>query len=132
MTAKPNIRDMSLEEIEALISSLGKQKYRARQIMKWLYTGGATSFAEMTTLARDFRTRMEGLTRIAEPTIDRIQTSQDGTKKILFRIEGNLFIESVLIPGREHGFKLAFGHLVNGFRSLGHDGTPYQRRPVWH
>ena len=102
MTAKPNIRDMSLEETEALIASLGKEKYRARQIMKWLYAGGATSFAEMTTLARDFRTRMEGLTRIAEPAIDRIQTSQDGTKKVLFRIEDDLFIESVLIPGRNH------------------------------
>jgi 23S rRNA (adenine2503-C2)-methyltransferase len=102
MTAKPNIRDMSLEEIEALIASLGKERYRALQIMKWLYTGGATSFAEMTTLARDFRTRMEDLTRIAEPAIDRIQTSQDGTKKVLFRIEGDLFIESVLIPGRNH------------------------------
>ena len=70
--------------------------------MKWLYIGGATSFEEMTTLAREFRTRMEGLTRIAEPAIDRIQTASDGTKKVLFRIEDGLFIESVLIPGRNH------------------------------
>jgi 23S rRNA (adenine2503-C2)-methyltransferase len=102
VTSKPNIRDLSLEEIEALIASLGKEKYRARQIMKWLYAGGATSFAEMTTLAREFRARMEGLTRIAEPAIDRIQESRDGTKKLLFRLEDDLFIESVLIPGRNH------------------------------
>jgi 23S rRNA (adenine2503-C2)-methyltransferase len=102
MKTKPNIRDLSLEEIEILIASLGKEKYRARQIMKWLYMGGATSYAEMTTLARDFRTRMEGFTCIAEPAIDRIQTSQDGTKKVLFRIGDDLFIESVLIPGRNH------------------------------
>ena len=102
MTEKPNIRDMSLAEIEALIASLGKEKYRARQIMKWLYLGGAASFAEMTTLARDFRARMEEITCIAEPAIDRIQTSADGTKKVCFRIAGDLFIESVLIPGRNH------------------------------
>ena len=102
MTAKPNIRDMSLDEIEALIQSLGKEKYRARQIMKGLYAGGATTFAEMTTLARDFRAKMEELTRIAEPAIDRIQTAQDGTKKVCFRVEGDLFVESVLIPGRNH------------------------------
>ncbi len=70
--------------------------------MKWLYTGGVTSFAEMTTLARDFRSRMEELTRIAEPAIEEIQASQDGTKKVLFRLEDGLFIESVLIPGRNH------------------------------
>jgi 23S rRNA (adenine2503-C2)-methyltransferase len=102
MTEKPNIRNMSLIEIEALIANLGKEKYRARQIMKWLYNGGATSFAEMTTLARDFRSRMEELTRISEPSIEKIQASQDGTKKVLFRLEDGLFIESVLIPGRNH------------------------------
>ncbi len=102
MTEKPNIRDMSLDEIAALIASLGKEKYRARQIMKGLYAAGATTFAEMTTLARDFRARMEELTRIAEPAIDRIQTAQDGTKKVCFRTEDHLFVESVLIPGRNH------------------------------
>jgi len=102
VTSKPNIRDLSLEEIEALIASLGKEKYRARQIMKWLYMGGATAFAEMTTLAREFRSRMEELTRISEPAIDRIQESRDGTKKLLFRLDDGLFIESVLIPGRNH------------------------------
>ena len=45
-------------------------------------------------LAREFRTRMEGLTRIAEPAIDRIQTASDGTKKVLFRIEDGLFIKA--------------------------------------
>jgi 23S rRNA (adenine2503-C2)-methyltransferase len=43
---------MSLSEIEALIGRLGKEKYRARQIMKCLYRKGATSFAEMTALSR--------------------------------------------------------------------------------
>ena len=102
VTSKPNIRDLSLEEMEDLIVGLGKEKYRARQIMKWLYSGQATAFAEMTSLARDFRLRLDDLARIAEPQIDRIQTSQDGTRKLLFRLEDGLFIESVLIPGRNH------------------------------
>ena len=102
MTHRPNIRDLSLPEIEAFIASLGKEKYRARQIMKWLYQSGATSFAEMTTLGRDFRTRMEERFIIAEPSFNRIQTSADGTKKALFRLSDGLAIESVLIPGRNH------------------------------
>ena len=99
---KPNIRDMSLEEIESLIASLGKEAYRARQVMKWLYQKEATSFAEMTTLSQKFRSRMEELVFIAEPTLNRIQASTDGTKKALFRLSDGLFIESVLIPGRNH------------------------------
>jgi 23S rRNA (adenine2503-C2)-methyltransferase len=45
---------------------------------------------------------MEDLVVLTEPSIDRIQTSSDGTKKVLFRLADGLFIESVLIPGRNH------------------------------
>jgi 23S rRNA (adenine2503-C2)-methyltransferase len=70
--------------------------------MKWLYRSGVSSFADMTTLARDFRARIETLARIDYPRIAKIATSQDGTKKLLFRLEDDLFIESVLIPGKNH------------------------------
>jgi hypothetical protein len=30
----------------------------------------------------------------------------------------------ILIPGRKHGLKLGFGHLVNWLWTLGHDGLP--------
>jgi 23S rRNA (adenine2503-C2)-methyltransferase len=99
---KFNIRDMSLAEIEALITNLGKEAYRARQVMKWLYQKGATSFSEMTTLSGEFRARLEEMVFIAEPALDRIHSSADGTKKALFRLADGLFIESVLIPGRNH------------------------------
>ncbi len=102
MTDRPNIRDLSLEQIEALIVSQGKQKYRARQIMKWLYQTGATSFAQMTTLARAFRADMEERFIASEPALDRIQTSADGTRKVLFRLGDGLAVESVLIPGKNH------------------------------
>ncbi len=99
---KPNLKDMSLEELETFISGLGKEKYRARQIMKWLYQLNAGSFAEMTNLSKEFRSRMTDLARIGGPEIIKIQTAKDGTKKILFKLEDGLFIESVLIPGKNH------------------------------
>jgi len=102
MKARQNIRDLSLPEIEAVIAGLGKEKYRARQIMKWLYQTGATSFAQMSTLARELRVRLEELFVVAEPALELIQTSADGTRKILFRLDDGLAVESVLIPGRNH------------------------------
>jgi 23S rRNA (adenine2503-C2)-methyltransferase len=95
-----NIRDMSLEEIESFISSLGKEKYRARQIMKWLYSQGAKSFDEMTTLSRAVRNQLNEMACITLPEIAKVQQSSDGTRKILFRLQDNSFIESVLIPGK--------------------------------
>jgi len=97
-----NIRDLSLEEIESFISRLGKERYRARQIMKELYCGGKQSFEEMTTLSKSFRSRMNELACAALPKIEKVQHSADGTKKVLFRLEDNRFIESVLIPGKNH------------------------------
>jgi 23S rRNA (adenine2503-C2)-methyltransferase len=99
---KVNLKNLSLTEIEDLILSLGKERYRAKQIMKWMYHQGVTSFDDMTTLARDFRTRIAELALIGQPEIIKIRASRDGTKKVLLKLEDGLFIESVLIPGKNH------------------------------
>ena len=98
----PNLLDFTLEEMEEFISSLGKEIFRARQIMKWLHQSGSVSFEDMTTLSRDFRAKLSKLARISLPQIEKILTSTDGTKKALLRLEDGLFIESVLIPGKSH------------------------------
>jgi 23S rRNA (adenine2503-C2)-methyltransferase len=98
----PNLLDFTLEEMEEFISSLGKEKFRARQIRKCLYQSGIASFDDMTTLSRDFRSRLAQIARVGLPQIVKIQESKDGTKKALLRLEDGLFIESVLIPGKSN------------------------------
>ena len=100
--ALPNLLDFTLEEMEKFISSAGKEKFRARQIMKWLHQSGSLSFDDMTTLSRNFREKLAAIARIQRPEIIKILTSQDGTKKALLRLEDDLCIESVLIPGKSH------------------------------
>ena len=99
---KPNLKDLDLLEIETCIAPLGKETYRARQIMKWLYQHGAESFEEMTNLSKAFRAALNDIARIGQPDIAKTQTSADGTKKFLFRLEDGHSIESVLIPGKNH------------------------------
>jgi len=98
----PNLLDFTLEEMEEFISSSGKEKYRARQIMKWLHQSGSKSFDNMTTLSRNFRKSLSTIARIQRPEIVKIQKSHDGTQKALLELEDGLFIESVLIPGKSH------------------------------
>ena len=57
---------------------------------------------EMTNLSKEVRTVMAKEARIGNLEIVRTETSGDGTKKILFRLEDGLLIESVLIPGASH------------------------------
>ncbi|MBP7765907.1 MAG: 23S rRNA (adenine(2503)-C(2))-methyltransferase RlmN [Deltaproteobacteria bacterium] len=100
--ALPNLLDFPLPELEDFIAASGKEKYRARQIMKWLHQSGCLSFEAMTTLARDFRQTLAGTARLYRPSIAKIQKSQDGTQKVLLALEDGHFIESVLIPGKNH------------------------------
>ncbi len=100
--ARPNIKDMTLAEIESFILHLGKERYRARQIMKWLYQSGATSFHEMTNLSKDFRREIDEIARIGSLKIEAIQESRDGTKKVLFKLEDGHFIESVVLHEKNH------------------------------
>ena len=97
-----NLLDMTHDEIERLIARLGKETYRARQIMKWIYRSGVTDFDEMTNLSKGFRDEMKQLASISLPQIEEIQESRDGTKKVLFRLEDGCFIESVLIREKNH------------------------------
>lgn len=99
---KPNLKDMTPAELEQVISSLGKEKYRARQLLKWIYGAGVADLAAMTTLALDFRHQLVELVRISALETAGIQTAKDGTKKILYRLEDGLTVESVLIPGKNH------------------------------
>ena len=98
----PNLLDFTLEGMQAFISSLGKEKFRAPQIMKWLYQSSSVSFDDMTTLSRDFRAKLSKIARISRPQIVKVQESKDGTKKALLRLEDGFFIESVLIPGKNN------------------------------
>lgn len=99
---KPDLKDLTCTELEQLIAALGKEKFRARQIMKWLYGFGVNDLQAMTTLARELRGHLADQVRIGSLTIAGIQTAKDGTKKILYRLEDGLTVESVLIPGKNH------------------------------
>jgi 23S rRNA (adenine2503-C2)-methyltransferase len=98
----PNLRDMPPEELETFISGLGKERYRARQIMTWLYRKRVSSFQEMTTLSKTLQQYLAENTRLYSPLLVKTQVSQDTTKKVLFQLHDGHCVESVLIPGKTH------------------------------
>lgn len=50
-----NIFGLNLTELTSLITDLNLPKFRAKQIIEWLYQKHATSFDEMTNLSKDLR-----------------------------------------------------------------------------
>ena len=93
---------MDVHEIEDWAVDLGLEPYRGRQIRHWLFKRSATSFEEMTDLSKSLRSFLNEKADIN--CLDRVETlaSKDHTRKYLFRLPDGHFIESVLIPEREH------------------------------
>jgi 23S rRNA (adenine2503-C2)-methyltransferase len=96
--AKVDLKNCSLEELEAFIAGRGKERYRARQIFKWLYQKDAATFAEMSNLSKEFRNDLETSAFISTLSPETVEVSRDGTRKYLFRLADGNAIESVLIP----------------------------------
>ncbi len=95
---KADLKNFSLEELELFLQDLGKEKYRAKQIFKWMYQKNATVFDEMSNLSKDFRNELSSRAFISSIRPEVEESSSDGTRKYLFRLSDNRCVESVLIP----------------------------------
>ena len=89
---------MTLQGLETYISGLGKERFRAKQIFKWLYQMDATSFEQMTNVSKEFRNVLGQGAEISNLVPEVVEESEDGTKKYLFRLGDGSAVESVLIP----------------------------------
>jgi len=96
--ARPDLRSLGFSELSALVSRLGEQPYRARQLYSWLHRKGAASLDAMTDLPRAFRERLATETRLTTLAVDAVQESSDGTRKYRMRTWDGKFIESVYMP----------------------------------
>lgn len=95
---KPNIRDLSLEEIQQYFEKAGDKKFRADQVYEWLWQKHAHRFEEMTNLSKSLRTRLSEAFILPALTLDASQFSADGTIKSRFKTVDGHLVEGVLIP----------------------------------
>jgi 23S rRNA (adenine2503-C2)-methyltransferase len=93
-----DIKSLSLEQLQESMVDLGKAKFRALQVYKWLWQKGVTSFDEMTNVSKGTRVGLTERFYISQLEIATRQISEDGTEKIVWRCEDGSQIESVLIP----------------------------------
>jgi 23S rRNA (adenine2503-C2)-methyltransferase len=97
-SAKIEIKSLQVSDLEETVRRYGEPLYRARQIADWLYQKRVQSFDEMTDLSREFRARLASEFAFSKIDIVRVLGSRDTTRKFLFRLHDESFIETVLIP----------------------------------
>lgn len=106
-----DIKNMSLAELENFLTGMGKEKYRAVQIFKWIYHEGVEDFDGMTNLSKEFRNGLKESAVVSSLFAEKVETSKDGTKKFLFSLDDGEAVESVLIPS-ENRFTLCISSQV--------------------
>ena len=78
--------------------SLGASRYRGRQLATWIYRKGVVDLDAMTDLPRDFRARLAETAEATLPEVERATPSQDGSRKLVFRLADGARVSSVLMP----------------------------------
>ena len=103
-TAKTNLLGLDREGLERYFAdTLGEKRFRAQQVMKWIYHRHVTDFAEMTDLGKELRGKLERHAEVVPPKIMFEKPSADGTYKWLLGMDGGNAIEAVFIPDKGRG-----------------------------
>ena len=101
--ARRNLIGLDRQALAAEMAAIDMPAFRARQLWHWIYHRGATDFAAMTSLAKDFRVRLAEQFVIERPVIATAQHSVDGTRKWLLRFGDGQEVETVHIPEEDRG-----------------------------
>ena len=97
--SRTDLMALNPDALEGFVRNLGWPRYRAGQVLKWLYQKRVTRFSEMTNLSQSDRSHLEGHAMISRLEVIRHQRSSDDTEKFLLRLSDSQEVETVLIPG---------------------------------
>jgi 23S rRNA (adenine2503-C2)-methyltransferase len=96
--SRANLLGLHPSALEDVAVSLGASRYRGRQLATWIYRKGFVDLDAMTDLPRDFRVRLTETHEIALPELERETLSQDGSRKLVFRLADGRRVSAVLMP----------------------------------
>jgi len=88
----------TLSQLQEIVTGLGMPKFTAKQITDWLYKKDITSIDEMTNLSKKARELLSENFEFGLVPPEKVSVSSDGTKKYLYPVENNRFVEAAYIP----------------------------------
>ena len=98
---KKSLLGQTLTEIETVTGELGMPSFAGRQITDWLYKKQVRTIDAMTNLPLKGRERLKENYEVGRSDYSQVQNSADGTRKYLFPVADNKFVETVYIPDKE-------------------------------
>jgi 23S rRNA (adenine2503-C2)-methyltransferase len=102
--AKVNLLELDRAGMERFFAEeLGEKRFRAHQMMKWIYHHRVVDFEKMTDVGKALRAKLAERAEIRAPKILVEQKSADGTTKWVLGLDGGNAIETVYIPEPTRG-----------------------------
>jgi len=101
MSKNIDLKSLSKEETYLFATEHGLPKYRADQLLHWIYERYVVSLQEITEFSKALRSELAQAAYISNLMLTSRQRSQDSTEKFLFSLEDGQTIESVLIPAED-------------------------------
>jgi 23S rRNA (adenine2503-C2)-methyltransferase len=95
---KTDIRTLSLDDLTLFFESNGEKKFRAKQVMEWLWKKSVTRFEDMTNLSAATKELLAAHYNLQGITLVDQQISADKTIKCAFEVDAGKVVEGVLIP----------------------------------
>ncbi len=92
---------MTRDELAAEMAAIGEAKFRVKQLWHWIYHQGVVDFARMSSISKPLQAKLAELFVIGRPEAATVQTSEDETRKWLFRFRDGQQAETVYIPDRQ-------------------------------
>ncbi len=89
---------MTLPEITEQVTALGLPRFAGKQVADWVYGKRVKSIHEMTNISLKNRELLAEKFSVGRSKPLDIQTSVDGTRKMLFKTSSGKFVETVTIP----------------------------------
>ena len=88
----------TLEQLKAVAVSIGLKPFAGNQLADWLYMKNITHIDEMTNLSLEARGKLKENFTLGLEAPEKVDVSKDGTKKYLYHIKGQQYVEAAYIP----------------------------------
>ncbi len=103
VTVKEKLFGKTINELIGISKKLGMPGFSARQMADWLYRKEISLIDEMTNLSKRMRELLSANYELGLSQPVNVVESKDGTKKYLFKVLDNKFIETAYIPDKDRG-----------------------------
>ncbi len=81
-----NLFDLDPSGLAAFFIEHGEKRFRAQQVLKWIYHEGQLDIEQWTNLSKNCRAFLQAETRLTLPKIITAQHSADGTIKWMLQL----------------------------------------------